>query len=102
MLRHLILLLFLVGLALPSVAVPVQAETVAAGCHGTAPAVPQHHQDERDGGKTAGHMCIGCVASTPAATVTAPVAMPRQVPPVQPMAALAGADVPPSIPPPRL
>ncbi|PKP88294.1 MAG: hypothetical protein CVT78_03305 [Alphaproteobacteria bacterium HGW-Alphaproteobacteria-17] len=102
MLRHLILLLFLVGLSLPSVAVPVQAETVAADCHGAAPALPPHHQDERDGGKTAGHMCIGCVANAPAATVTAPVALPPLVPPVQPMAALAGADVPPSIPPPRL
>ncbi|MGQ3101348.1 MAG: hypothetical protein ACT6Q5_11420 [Sphingopyxis solisilvae] len=102
MLRHLILLLFLVGLSLPTVAVPVQAEAVTVDCHGAAPALPQHHQDERDGGKTAGHMCIGCVASTRAATVTAPVAAPSLVPPVQPMAALAGADVPPSIPPPRL
>ncbi len=101
MLRHLILLLFLVGLWLPSVAVPVQAGTVAADCHGTAPAAPQHHQDERDGGKTTGHMCIGCVASTPAATVTAPVALPSLASAVQPMAALTGANAPPSIPPPR-
>lgn len=101
MLRHLILLLFLVGLSLPSVAVPMQGETVAADCHGAAPAVPQQHQDESDGGKPPGHMCIGCVASTPAATVTAPVALPPLVPPVQPMATLAGDSARPSIPPPR-
>ncbi|WP_432770796.1 MAG: hypothetical protein HEQ22_08720 [Sphingopyxis sp.] len=101
MIRHLLLALFLIGLSLSSVTAPVQAQPGNADCHGAMPVEPSHHQPDADDGKAAGHVCIGCVASTPAALVAAPAALAALLPPVQPMAARAGANAPPSIPPPR-
>lgn len=101
MFRHLVLALFLIGLSLSSVAAPVQAATAATDCHGAAPVDTPHHKPDGDATKAASHVCIGCVASIPAAAVAAPIALPALLPPVQPMAALAGANAPPSIPPPR-
>ena len=99
--RHLLLALFLIGLSLPSVTAPVQAEAVASDCHGAMPADTPHHQPDADDGKGAGHMCIGCVASTRAAPMAAPLPLPALLPPVRPMATLQGASARPSIPPPR-
>lgn len=101
MLRHLFLTLFLIGLSLSSMTAPVQAETAEAGCHGAMPVDTPHHQPDADDGKTAGHVCIGCVASTPTAAAAATMPLPPLVPTVQPMARLVGANAPPSIPPPR-
>lgn len=101
MLRHLLLALFLIGLSLPSVAAPVQAESLASDCHGAMPAETPHHQPDADDGQGAGHMCIGCVASTPAVAAAAPMPLPALPPPILPMVTLAGANAPPSIPPPR-
>ena len=101
MLRHLLLLLFLIGLSLPSVIAPVRAESVVTDCHGAMPLEPSHHQPDADDGQAAGHMCIGCVASTPAAAAAAPLPAPAAAPPILPMATLPGATTPPSIPPPR-
>lgn len=99
--RHLLLALFLIGLSLPSVTALVQAETIVADCHGAMPVEPSHHQPDADDGKTAGHMCIGCVASTPAVAAAARVPLPALLPPILPMATLTGANAPPSVPPPR-
>ena len=99
--RHLLLALFLIGLSLPSVTAPVQAESQASDCHGAMPADKPHHQPDADDGKGAGHMCIGCVASTPPAPIAAPLPLPALLPPVLPMTTLAGANARPSIPPPR-
>ncbi|WP_439567440.1 hypothetical protein [Sphingopyxis sp.] len=101
MFRHLVLALFLIGLSLSSVTAPVQAETAVTDCHGATPVDTPHHQPDGDAAKAASHVCIGCVASIPADAVAAPIALPALLPPVQPMAALAGANAPPSIPPPR-
>ena len=53
-----------------------------------------------DGGKT-GHFCIGCVASPALPFADSPLPLPAAAPVAQPMTALAGANAPPSIPPPR-
>ncbi len=101
MIRHLLLALFLIGLSLPSVTAPVQAESMVTDCHGTMPVEPPHHLPDADGGKAAGHMCIGCVASTPAVAAASPMPLAAILPPILPMATLTGASTPPSIPPPR-
>lgn len=101
MLRHLFLTLFLIGLSLSSMTAPVQAETAEAGCHGAMPAETPHHQPDADDGKAAAHVCIGCVASTPAVAAVAPLPLPALLPSIRPMATLTGANAPPSIPPPR-
>ncbi len=101
MLRHLLLALFLISLSLPSVTAPVQAESMVTDCHGAMPVEPPHHQPDADDGKTAAHVCIGCVASTPAVGAAAPMPLPALLPPILPMATLTGANAPPSIPPPR-
>lgn len=101
MLRHLLLLLFLIGLSLPAMAVSAQqAAAATADCHGAQPANGAHHQPEGDSGKV-GHFCIGCVASPALPAVDAPLALPAAAPVARPMAALAGADAPPGLPPPR-
>ncbi|BBB08919.1 hypothetical protein [Sphingopyxis sp. EG6] len=99
--RHLLLALFLIGLSLPSVTAPVQAESQASDCHGAMPAEIPHHPPDADDGQGASHMCIGCVASTPPAPIAAPLPLPALLPPVLPMVTLAGASARPSIPPPR-
>ena len=101
MIRHLLLALFLIGLSLPSVTAPVQAEAMVTDCHGAMPVEPSHHQPDADDGKAAAHVCIGCVASTPAVAAAAPMPLPALLPPILPMATLTGANAPPSIPPPR-
>lgn len=101
MIRHLLLALFLIGLSLSAVTAPVQAESVATDCHAAMPVDTSHHQPDADDGKGAGHMCIGCVASTPAVAAAAPMPLPALPPPILPMVTLAGANAPPSIPPPR-
>jgi hypothetical protein len=101
MLRHLLLALFLIGLSLPSVTAPVQAESQASDCHGAMPTEMPHHPPDADDGQGASHMCIGCVASTPAVAAAAPMPLSALLPPILPMVTLAGANAPPSIPPPR-
>ena len=101
MIRHLLLALFLIGLSLPSVTAPVQAETMVADCHGAMPVEPSHHQPDADEGQATAHVCIGCVASTPAVAAAAPLPLPALLPSIRPMATLTGANAPPSIPPPR-
>ena len=98
MLRHLLLALFLIGLSLPAMTVPAQAGTAPIDCHGMPPS--DHHPD-RDAGKAAGHMCIGCVASPALPSVETPIPLPAAAAVAQPVDALAGADTPPGIPPPR-
>ena len=101
MIRHLLLALFLIGLSLPSVTAPAQAEVMVSDCHGTVPTDTPHHQPDSDGGQGAGHMCIGCVASSAAAVAATPMPLLALLPMAQPMASLAGANAPPSTPPPR-
>ena len=101
MIRQLLLALFLIGLSLPSVTAPVQAESMVTDCHGAMPVDNAPHQPDADDGKAAAHVCIGCVASTPAIAAAAPMPLPALLPPIRPMATLAGANAPPSIPPPR-
>lgn len=96
MLRHLLLALFLIGLTLPAVAVSAHVESAPVDCHSTPPA----HKPDGDAGKT-GHFCIGCVANPALPAVEAPLPLPLATPVAQPMTALAGANAPPSIPPPR-
>ena len=96
MLRHLLLALFLIGLSLPAMALPAQGQSAPVDCHGTQPA----HKPDGDAGKI-GHFCIGCVASPALPAVEAPLILPLAAPIAPPMIALAGADAPPSIPPPR-
>lgn len=103
MLRHLILALFLLALSLPAVATPAHAETApaAAHCHGSADSDSRSHpQKDADTGK-AGHICIGCAAKGAPLLIIAPVASPARAPTPQPLAKLAGADLPPRTPPPR-
>ncbi|MBK6414908.1 hypothetical protein [Sphingopyxis sp.] len=101
MLRHLFLTLFLIGLSLPSVTAPVQAEAMVTDCHGAMPVDSSHHQPDGDGSRAAGHVCIGCIASTPTAAAAAPMPLPKILPPILPMTELASANAPPSIPPPQ-
>jgi hypothetical protein len=101
MIRHLLLALFLIGLSLPSVTAPAQAESMVTDCHGAMPAETPHHQPDADDGQAAAHVCIGCVASTPAVAAVAPLPLPALLPSIRPMATLTGANAPPSIPPPR-
>ncbi len=101
LIRHLLLALFLIGLSLPSVTAPVQAEAMVTDCHGAMPVDTPLHQPDTDDGKGAAHVCIGCVASTPAVAAAAPMPLPALLPAILPMATLAGANAPPSIPPPR-
>ena len=101
MIRHLLLALFLLGLSLPSVTSPLQPEAIATDCHGAMPVDSSPHQPDGEGNKAAAHICIGCIASTPAAAAAAPMRLPKLLPPLLPMATLAGANAPPSIPPPR-
>lgn len=103
MLRHLLLMLFLIGLSLPAVAAPVQADTTtpAASCHDAMPMGTPHHQPDGDQGKASGHFCIGCVASPAVNLLTSPPPLAAVAPHIRPMTALAGADILPSIPPPR-
>lgn len=94
--------LFLIGLALPSIAVPVQAASVAAtGCHEAMPNTGQHGQPDTDSGKGMDHICVGCIATASpsmlSATANAPVAAADALPP----GPLAGAESPPRTPPPR-
>lgn len=96
MLRHLLLALFLIGLSLPAMAVSPHVESAPADCHGKRPT----HKPDADGGKT-GHFCIGCVASPALPFTDSPLPLPAAAPIAQPMTALAGANAPPSIPPPR-
>ena len=67
MIRHLLLALFLLGLSLPSVTSPLQPEAIATDCHGAMPVDSSPHQPDGEGNKAAAHICIGCIASTPAA-----------------------------------
>lgn len=101
MIRHLLLALFLIGLSLPSMSGPVQAASMTTDCHGAMPVEPSHHRPDADDGKAAPHVCIGCVASTPAVAAAAPMPLPAALPPMRPMATLTGANAAPSIPPPR-
>lgn len=101
MIRQLLLALFLIGLSLPSVTAPVQAESIVIDCHGTMPVEPSHHQPDADDGHAAAHVCIGCVAGAPAVAAAAPMPLPALLPQILPMATLTGANAPPSIPPPR-
>jgi len=96
MLRHLLLALFLIGLSLPAMAVSAHAGSAPVDCHGRQPM----HKTDADGGKT-GHFCIGCVASPALPFADSPLPLPAAAPVAQPMTALAGANAPPSIPPPR-
>lgn len=103
MLRHLLMLLLLAGLALPATtlpaaAMPARAETSLHDCH----SAPSHGQKREDGKDVpAGHFCIGCVANARLPGIAAPRAGPPPAPHPRPMAALAGAEIPPSTPPPR-
>lgn len=97
MLRHLLLVLFLIGLSLPAMAGSAHDPSTPVDCHGTQPAP----KPDGDAGKM-GHFCIGCVASPALPTVEAPLPVPIAAPVAQSMTALAGADAPPSIPPPRI
>lgn len=101
MIRHLLLALFLIGLSLLPVTAPVQAESMATDCHGAMPIDTSHHQPDADNGKAASHVCIGCVASTPAAAAATRAPLPALLPPIRPMAILTGANAPPRILPPR-
>jgi len=98
MLRHLLLALFLLGLSLPAISVSAHAESVPVDCHGMQ---PSDHKSDRDAGKAAGHLCIGCVANPALPMVATLLPLPSAAPVAQPMAALAGADAPPGTPPPR-
>ena len=98
MLHHLLLALFLIGLSLPAISVPAQAGTAPVDCHGMQ---PSDHKSDRDAGKAAGHVCIGCVANPALPMVATPLPLPPAAPMAYPMAALAGADAPPGTPPPR-
>ncbi|MBW8294985.1 MAG: hypothetical protein K0M74_04110 [Sphingopyxis sp.] len=101
MIRHLLLSLFLIGLSLSSVTTLVQAESRVTDCHGAMQVDTSHHQPDADDGKAAAHVCIGCVASTPAVAAATRVRLAALLPPIRPMATLTGANAPPSIPPPR-
>lgn len=101
MIRHLLLALFLIGLSLLPVTAPVQAESMVTDCHGGMPFDTSHHQPDADNGKAASHVCIGCVASTPAAAAATRAPLPALLPPIRPMAILTGANTPPRILPPR-
>lgn len=96
MLRHLLLALFLIGLSLPAMAVPTHGQSAPVDCHGAQPT----HKPDGDTGKM-GHFCIGCVANPALPAVQAPLPLPPAAPAPQPMTALAGANAPPSTPPPR-
>lgn len=96
MLRHLLIALFLIGLSLPAMAMSAHAESTPVDCHGTQPA----HKPDGDAGK-AGHFCIGCVANPALPAAEMPLPLPAAAPVAQPMTTLAGANAPPSIPPPR-
>lgn len=97
MLRHLLLALFLIGLSLPAMAVSAHAENAPVDCHDSQPA---HPKPDSDGGK-ASHFCIGCVANPALPVAETPLSLRAAKPVAQPMIALAGANAPPSIPPPR-
>lgn len=99
MLRHLFLALFLIGLSLPAISVPAQAGTAPVDCHGMQ---PSDHKSDRDAGKAAGHVCIGCVANPALPIVATPIPLPAAAAVAQPVAALAGAQTRPGIPPPRI
>jgi hypothetical protein len=96
MLRHLLLALFLIGLSLPAMALPAQGQSAPVDCHGTQPT----HKPDGNAGKV-GHFCIGCVANPALPAAEAPLPLPPAAPVAQPMTALAGANAPPSTPPPR-
>lgn len=96
MLRHLLLALFLIGLSLPAMAGSAHAESASVDCHGSQPT----HKSDGDAGKT-GHFCIGCVANPALPAAEPPLPLPAAAPVAQPMTALASANAPPSIPPPR-
>lgn len=101
MFRRLFLALFLIGLTLSSMAVPMRAEAALPNCHSIVPADALHHQPDADEGKAAGHLCIGCAANSAPAIAAVLIPLPALLPPAGPMTALAGANAPPSIPPPR-
>ena len=101
MLRHFILAIFLIALALPAIAVASPSVNVAAAsddCHGMS------SQDDKVGDHESGiriHNCIGCIAPTNAAP---PVAKPLRFSFITysvPVIHLSGTSPRPSLPPPR-
>lgn len=102
MLRHLILALFLIGLTLPSIAAPAAAADAAAmtDCHTMPVDGGKPGKMDHDGGP-AGHVCIGCIANVAQPMMAMRQPAPPTPPHPRPMIALAGADIAPSIPPPR-
>jgi hypothetical protein len=101
MLRHFILAIFLIALALPAIAVATPSVNVAAAsedCHGMS------SQDDKGGDHESGmriHSCIGCVAPTNTAP---PLAEPLAVSFItfaEPVIHLSGTSPRPSLPPPR-
>lgn len=104
MLRHLTLFLFLIGLSLSSVTAPVQAASdtpAVASCHDAMPAPTPHHKQDGDSGKTAKHLCIGCVADRSPTSESAAALPPAMTHHAHPLAALVGSDRQPTTPPPR-